>query len=156
MFSFTQPRLGPKPFSSNSGDVSFDKVFAVPVAPGSQENIHHASTVGSADNGGDSFVAPAPAAPVVAATTQNKPDLIVEIEIKSEWKNFYFLFFTNFFYYYFSTEPNADNAGDSSVQKSLSTSERRKVCQKLLKSNKIIAKSSIYCLRLINQIEINV
>ncbi|XP_014101527.2 coronin-7 isoform X3 [Bactrocera oleae] len=99
------PRLGPKPFSSNSGDVSFDKVFAVPVAPGSQENIHHASTVGSADNGGDSFVAPAPAAPVVAATTQNKPDLIVEIEIK---------------------KPNADNAGDSSVQKSLSTSERRK------------------------------
>ncbi|XP_014101549.2 coronin-7 isoform X4 [Bactrocera oleae] len=100
------PRLGPKPFSSNSGDVSFDKVFAVPVAPGSQENIHHASTVGSADNGGDSFVAPAPAAPVVAATTQNKPDLIVEIEIK---------------------KPNADNAGDSSVQKSLSTSERRKI-----------------------------
>ncbi|XP_050330687.1 coronin-7 isoform X3 [Bactrocera neohumeralis] len=98
------PRLGPKPFSSNSGDVSFDKVFAVPVAPGSQENIHHASTAGSADNGGDSFVAPAPPAPL-AATTPNKPDLIVEIEIK---------------------KPNADNAGDSSVQKSLSTSERRK------------------------------
>ncbi|XP_018782894.1 PREDICTED: coronin-7 isoform X4 [Bactrocera latifrons] len=99
------PRLGPKPFSSNSGDVSFDKVFAVPVAPGSQENIHHASTAGSADNGCDSFVAPAPPAPV-AATTPNKPDLIVEIEIK---------------------KPNADNAGDSSVQKSLSTSERRKI-----------------------------
>ncbi|XP_050330688.1 coronin-7 isoform X4 [Bactrocera neohumeralis] len=99
------PRLGPKPFSSNSGDVSFDKVFAVPVAPGSQENIHHASTAGSADNGGDSFVAPAPPAPL-AATTPNKPDLIVEIEIK---------------------KPNADNAGDSSVQKSLSTSERRKI-----------------------------
>ncbi|XP_039959760.1 coronin-7 isoform X1 [Bactrocera tryoni] len=99
-----KPRLGPKPFSSNSGDVSFDKVFAVPVAPGSQENIHHASTAGSADNGGDSFVAPAPPAPL-AATTPNKPDLIVEIEIK---------------------KPNADNAGDSSVQKSLSTSERRK------------------------------
>uniref|UniRef100_A0A034VB74 Coronin n=1 Tax=Bactrocera dorsalis TaxID=27457 RepID=A0A034VB74_BACDO len=99
------PRLGPKPFSSNSGDVSFDKVFAVPVAPGSQENIHHASTAGSADNGGDSFVAPAPPAPV-AAITPNKPDLIVEIEIK---------------------KPNADNGGDSSVQKSLSTSERRKI-----------------------------
>uniref|UniRef100_A0A0K8WKV7 Coronin n=1 Tax=Bactrocera latifrons TaxID=174628 RepID=A0A0K8WKV7_BACLA len=113
------PRLGPKPFSSNSGDVSFDKVFAVPVAPGSQENIHHASTAGSADNGCDSFVAPAPPAPV-AATTPNKPDLIVEIEIK---------------------KPNADNAGDSSVQKSLSTSERRKVCKKLLKYNKFIQKS---------------
>ncbi|XP_049311007.1 coronin-7 isoform X4 [Bactrocera dorsalis] len=99
------PRLGPKPFSSNSGDVSFDKVFAVPVAPGSQENIHHASTAGSADNGGDSFVAPAPPAPV-PAITPNKPDLIVEIEIK---------------------KPNADNGGDSSVQKSLSTSERRKI-----------------------------
>ncbi|XP_011177590.1 coronin-7 isoform X3 [Zeugodacus cucurbitae] len=98
------PRLGPKPFSSNSGDVSFDKVFAVPVAPGSQENIHHASTAGSADNGGDSFVAPAPPPPVAAAT-QNKPDLIVEIEIK---------------------KPNADNEGDSNVQKTLSTSERRK------------------------------
>ncbi|XP_011177594.1 coronin-7 isoform X4 [Zeugodacus cucurbitae] len=99
------PRLGPKPFSSNSGDVSFDKVFAVPVAPGSQENIHHASTAGSADNGGDSFVAPAPPPPVAAAT-QNKPDLIVEIEIK---------------------KPNADNEGDSNVQKTLSTSERRKI-----------------------------
>ncbi|XP_067641653.1 coronin-7 isoform X3 [Eurosta solidaginis] len=102
------PRLGPKPFSSNSGDVSFDKVFAVPVAPGSQENIHHISTMGATvDNGGDGFVQPAPAAPVAstAATTQNKPDLIVEIEIK---------------------KPNAGNANESNIQKTLSTSERRK------------------------------
>lgn len=28
-----QPRLGPKPFTSASGDVSFDKVFSVPSAP---------------------------------------------------------------------------------------------------------------------------
>ncbi|XP_054728051.1 coronin-7 isoform X3 [Anastrepha obliqua] len=98
------PRLGPKPFSSNSGDVSFDKVFAVPVAPGSQENIHHISTAGAADNGGDTFVAPAPVAPA-ATPTQNKPDLIVEIEIK---------------------KPNADNANESNIQKTLSTSERRK------------------------------
>ncbi|XP_067641654.1 coronin-7 isoform X4 [Eurosta solidaginis] len=103
------PRLGPKPFSSNSGDVSFDKVFAVPVAPGSQENIHHISTMGATvDNGGDGFVQPAPAAPVAstAATTQNKPDLIVEIEIK---------------------KPNAGNANESNIQKTLSTSERRKI-----------------------------
>ncbi|XP_054728049.1 coronin-7 isoform X1 [Anastrepha obliqua] len=99
-----KPRLGPKPFSSNSGDVSFDKVFAVPVAPGSQENIHHISTAGAADNGGDTFVAPAPVAPA-ATPTQNKPDLIVEIEIK---------------------KPNADNANESNIQKTLSTSERRK------------------------------
>ncbi|XP_054728052.1 coronin-7 isoform X4 [Anastrepha obliqua] len=99
------PRLGPKPFSSNSGDVSFDKVFAVPVAPGSQENIHHISTAGAADNGGDTFVAPAPVAPA-ATPTQNKPDLIVEIEIK---------------------KPNADNANESNIQKTLSTSERRKI-----------------------------
>ncbi|XP_053949848.1 coronin-7 isoform X3 [Anastrepha ludens] len=98
------PRLGPKPFSSNSGDVSFDKVFAVPVAPGSQENIHHISTAGAADNGGDTFVAPAPVAPA-ATPTQNKPDLIVEIEIK---------------------KPNVDNANESNIQKTLSTSERRK------------------------------
>ncbi|XP_067641651.1 coronin-7 isoform X2 [Eurosta solidaginis] len=104
-----KPRLGPKPFSSNSGDVSFDKVFAVPVAPGSQENIHHISTMGATvDNGGDGFVQPAPAAPVAstAATTQNKPDLIVEIEIK---------------------KPNAGNANESNIQKTLSTSERRKI-----------------------------
>ncbi|XP_053949849.1 coronin-7 isoform X4 [Anastrepha ludens] len=99
------PRLGPKPFSSNSGDVSFDKVFAVPVAPGSQENIHHISTAGAADNGGDTFVAPAPVAPA-ATPTQNKPDLIVEIEIK---------------------KPNVDNANESNIQKTLSTSERRKI-----------------------------
>ncbi|XP_030567471.1 coronin-7 isoform X3 [Drosophila novamexicana] len=60
------PRLGPKPFSSNTGDVSFDKVFAVPVAPGSHENI---SNVGQ-ENCSD---VPAPGA---------KPDLIVEIEIQ--------------------------------------------------------------------------
>ncbi|XP_017470181.1 PREDICTED: coronin-7 isoform X3 [Rhagoletis zephyria] len=95
------PRLGPKPFSSNSGDVSFDKVFAVPVAPGSQENIHNLSSGGTADNGGDTFSAPA----TVAATAQNKPDLIVEIEIK---------------------KPHVDNVSESNVQKTLSTSERRK------------------------------
>ncbi|XP_030567468.1 coronin-7 isoform X1 [Drosophila novamexicana] len=61
-----KPRLGPKPFSSNTGDVSFDKVFAVPVAPGSHENI---SNVGQ-ENCSD---VPAPGA---------KPDLIVEIEIQ--------------------------------------------------------------------------
>ncbi|XP_004529504.1 coronin-7 isoform X4 [Ceratitis capitata] len=101
------PRLGPKPFSSNSGDVSFDKVFAVPVAPGSQENIHHASTAGGTadNNGGDNFVPPAAPTPT-ATTAQSKPDLIVEIEIK---------------------KPNTDNAGDGNVQKTLSTSERRKI-----------------------------
>ncbi|XP_020715431.1 coronin-7 isoform X2 [Ceratitis capitata] len=102
-----KPRLGPKPFSSNSGDVSFDKVFAVPVAPGSQENIHHASTAGGTadNNGGDNFVPPAAPTPT-ATTAQSKPDLIVEIEIK---------------------KPNTDNAGDGNVQKTLSTSERRKI-----------------------------
>lgn len=35
-----QPRLGPKPFSSvGSGEVSFDKVFSVPQAPGSGEEV---------------------------------------------------------------------------------------------------------------------
>jgi len=74
MFNFNvfinlQPRLGPKPFSSTTGDVSFDKVFAVPLAPGSHENI---SNVGQ-DSGVDMTPAQGP-----------KPDLIVEIEIKSE------------------------------------------------------------------------
>ncbi|XP_037724374.1 coronin-7 isoform X3 [Drosophila subpulchrella] len=63
------PRLGPKPFSSTTGDVSFDKVFAVPLAPGSHENI---SNVGQ-DSGVDLTPAQAP-----------KPDLIVEIEIKKK------------------------------------------------------------------------
>ncbi|XP_037724371.1 coronin-7 isoform X1 [Drosophila subpulchrella] len=64
-----KPRLGPKPFSSTTGDVSFDKVFAVPLAPGSHENI---SNVGQ-DSGVDLTPAQAP-----------KPDLIVEIEIKKK------------------------------------------------------------------------
>ncbi|XP_052850061.1 coronin-7 isoform X3 [Drosophila gunungcola] len=63
------PRLGPKPFSSTTGDVSFDKVFAVPLAPGSHENI---SNVGQ-----DSAVEMTPAQGA-------KPDLIVEIEIKKK------------------------------------------------------------------------
>ncbi|XP_016948570.1 coronin-7 isoform X3 [Drosophila biarmipes] len=63
------PRLGPKPFSSTTGDVSFDKVFAVPLAPGSHENI---SNVGQ-----DSAVEMTPA-------QGPKPDLIVEIEIKKK------------------------------------------------------------------------
>ncbi|KQS30507.1 coronin-7 isoform X3 [Drosophila erecta] len=63
------PRLGPKPFSSTTGDVSFDKVFAVPLAPGSHENI---SNVGQ-----DSGVEMTPAQGA-------KPDLIVEIEIKKK------------------------------------------------------------------------
>ncbi|XP_016939248.2 coronin-7 isoform X3 [Drosophila suzukii] len=63
------PRLGPKPFSSTTGDVSFDKVFAVPLAPGSHENI---SNVGQ-DSGVDMTPAQGP-----------KPDLIVEIEIKKK------------------------------------------------------------------------
>ncbi|XP_017064740.1 coronin-7 isoform X1 [Drosophila eugracilis] len=64
-----KPRLGPKPFSSTTGDVSFDKVFAVPLAPGSHENI---SNVGQ-----DSGVEMTPAQGA-------KPDLIVEIEIKKK------------------------------------------------------------------------
>ncbi|XP_064555411.1 coronin-7 isoform X1 [Drosophila montana] len=89
------PRLGPKPFSSNTGDVSFDKVFAVPVAPGSHENI---SNVGQ-ENCSE---VPAPGA---------KPDLIVEIEIEKSHER----------------EPNvAGNGNGNGVQKSLTTSERRK------------------------------
>ncbi|XP_032594622.1 coronin-7 isoform X4 [Drosophila grimshawi] len=90
------PRLGPKPFSSNTGDVSFDKVFAVPVAPGSHENI---SNVGQ-DNGSD------------LSTTQAKPDLIVEIEIKKNHEG--------------DTNVTGNGNGNG-VQKSLTTSERRKI-----------------------------
>ncbi|XP_068139744.1 coronin-7 isoform X1 [Drosophila tropicalis] len=86
-----KPRLGPKPFSSNTGDVSFDKVFAVPLAPGSHENI---SNVGHET---ESNVVPT-----------NKPDIIVEIEIKKKHEH----------------EPNA--LSGNGVQKSLTTSERRK------------------------------
>ncbi|XP_070074393.1 coronin-7 isoform X3 [Drosophila takahashii] len=65
------PRLGPKPFSSTTGDVSFDKVFAVPLAPGSHENI---SNVGQ-ESGVAELIPPAQGP---------KPDLIVEIEIKKK------------------------------------------------------------------------
>ncbi|XP_062137886.1 coronin-7 isoform X3 [Drosophila sulfurigaster albostrigata] len=93
------PRLGPKPFSSNTGDVSFDKVFAVPVAPGSHENI---SSVGQ-ENCSET------------PTQGAKPDLIVEIEIKKNHER----------------EPNVagngnGNGNGNGVQKSLTTSERRK------------------------------
>ncbi|XP_013109515.2 coronin-7 isoform X1 [Stomoxys calcitrans] len=89
-----KPRLGPKPFSSNTVDVTFDKVFAVPVAPGSQENLANPTPQGAG-------VANEPESPLAS-----KPDLIVEIEIKKP-----------------STESNNENNG---LQKSLSTSERRK------------------------------
>ncbi|XP_055910299.1 coronin-7 isoform X4 [Eupeodes corollae] len=83
------PRLGPKPFSSNSGDLTLDKVFAVPHAPGSID------TLNSLD---ETISPPAP----------NKPDLIVEIEIKKE-------------------KPLRNGDGDEeSGSKSLTTSERRK------------------------------
>ncbi|XP_030380974.1 coronin-7 isoform X2 [Scaptodrosophila lebanonensis] len=64
------PRLGPKPFTGNTGDVSFDEVFAVPKAPGSQENISHLVSNISQD------------ACTEVPPQGVKPDLIVEIEIK--------------------------------------------------------------------------
>ncbi|XP_055843174.1 coronin-7 isoform X6 [Episyrphus balteatus] len=84
------PRLGPKPFSSNSGDLTLDKVFAVPHAPGSQDTL----------NSLDETISP---------PASNKPDLIVEIEIKKE-----------------KPQRNGDADGDSRP-KSLTTSERRKI-----------------------------
>ncbi|SPP86641.1 coronin-7 isoform X3 [Drosophila guanche] len=97
------PRLGPKPFSSTTGDVSFDKVFAVPLAPGSHENI---SSVGQESNVGSGGGEPAPA---IAAHVQPsaKPDLI-EIEIKKK------------------NERETIATAGNGVQKSLTTSERRK------------------------------
>ncbi|XP_073834070.1 coronin isoform X2 [Musca autumnalis] len=92
-----KPRLGPKPFSSNAADVTFDKVFAVPVAPGSQENLSK-SEPPAATHETD---ATSPSAP--------KPDLIVEIEIKK------------------SATAESDNNENNGLQKSLSTSERRKI-----------------------------
>nr|XP_016939250.1 coronin-7 isoform X4 [Drosophila suzukii] len=97
------PRLGPKPFSSTTGDVSFDKVFAVPLAPGSHENI---SNVGQ-DSGVDMTPAQGP-----------KPDLIVEIEIKKKHER----------------EPAPPVAGNG-VQKSLTTSERRKIFEQSSESS---------------------
>ncbi|XP_017030540.1 coronin-7 isoform X3 [Drosophila kikkawai] len=92
-----KPRLGPKPFSSTSGDVSFDKVFAVPLAPGSHENI---SSVGQDNSsGGGLEIIPTEGGP--------KPDLIVNIEIKAR------------------APPPAAATGNG-VQVSLTTSERRK------------------------------
>ncbi|XP_070143994.1 coronin-7 isoform X2 [Drosophila kikkawai] len=92
------PRLGPKPFSSTSGDVSFDKVFAVPLAPGSHENI---SSVGQDNSsGGGLEIIPTEGGP--------KPDLIVNIEIKAR------------------APPPAAATGNG-VQVSLTTSERRKI-----------------------------
>lgn len=65
--------MGPKPFSSNSVDVTFDKVFAVPVAPGSQENLSN-----------NPHGVNAAAANEAESPSATKPDLIVEIEIKSK------------------------------------------------------------------------
>ncbi|XP_015041269.2 coronin-7 isoform X3 [Drosophila pseudoobscura] len=94
------PRLGPKPFSSTTGDVSFDKVFAVPLAPGSHENI---SNVGQESGGSGE-----PAAAPTHVQPSAKPDLIVEIEIKKK-----------------NERETVASAGNG-VQKSLTTSERRK------------------------------
>ncbi|XP_015041271.2 coronin-7 isoform X1 [Drosophila pseudoobscura] len=95
-----KPRLGPKPFSSTTGDVSFDKVFAVPLAPGSHENI---SNVGQESGGSGE-----PAAAPTHVQPSAKPDLIVEIEIKKK-----------------NERETVASAGNG-VQKSLTTSERRK------------------------------
>lgn len=73
IFTFFQPRLGPKPFSSNAADVTFDKVFAVPVAPGSQENLSNTKSETPVTHETDS-----------TSPSATKPDLIVEIEIKSK------------------------------------------------------------------------
>ncbi|XP_070074394.1 coronin-7 isoform X4 [Drosophila takahashii] len=97
------PRLGPKPFSSTTGDVSFDKVFAVPLAPGSHENI---SNVGQ-ESGVAELIPPAQGP---------KPDLIVEIEIKKKHER----------------EPVV---GGNGVQKSLTTSERRKIFEQSSESS---------------------
>lgn len=61
---YLQPRLGPKPFSVGSGDVSFDKVFSVPQVPGNErvsggdsapvENKSTDSSDGSVDEQKDS------------------------------------------------------------------------------------------------------
>lgn len=83
-----KPRLGPKPFSSNSGELTLDKVFAVPQAPGSQDTL----------NSLDETISP---------PATNKPDLIVEIEIKKPQRN-------------------GDSDGECRP-KSLTTSERRKI-----------------------------
>ncbi|XP_017147027.1 coronin-7 isoform X2 [Drosophila miranda] len=101
-----KPRLGPKPFSSTTGDVSFDKVFAVPLAPGSHENISNVGqeSVGSGGVSGE----PAAAAPTHVQASA-KPDLIVEIEIKKK-----------------NERETVASAGNG-VQKSLTTSERRKI-----------------------------
>ncbi|XP_058977707.1 coronin-7 isoform X3 [Musca domestica] len=90
------PRLGPKPFSSNAADVTFDKVFAVPVAPGSQENLSNTKSETPVTHETDS-----------TSPSATKPDLIVEIEIKK-------------------TTTETDNNENNGLQKSLSTSERRK------------------------------
>lgn len=55
-----EPRLGPKPFSSNSGDVSFDKVFAVPQFRGQDIEVEEQKA------------------------ESKLSDLLVEIEIKKE------------------------------------------------------------------------
>uniref|UniRef100_A0A1A9W972 Coronin n=1 Tax=Glossina brevipalpis TaxID=37001 RepID=A0A1A9W972_9MUSC len=90
-----KPRLGPKPFSSNSADVCFDKVFAVPVAPGSQENLSQLQNS---------------SANIEIDSSTVKPDLIVEIEIKKTGHN--------------CSDKEINSNG---IQKSLSTSERRKI-----------------------------
>ncbi|KAH8289104.1 hypothetical protein KR054_000406 [Drosophila jambulina] len=95
-----KPRLGPKPFSSTSGDVSFDKVFAVPLAPGSHENISSVGQDNSSGGGGAMEIIPTEGCP--------KPDLIVNIEIKARGPP--------------AVAPSTGNG----VQISLTTSERRK------------------------------
>ncbi|KAH8396307.1 hypothetical protein KR222_007695 [Zaprionus bogoriensis] len=60
-----KPRLGPKPFPTD--EVSFDKVFAVPVAPGSHENISNVGQESCTE---------------VSVQGGGKPDIIVEIQIK--------------------------------------------------------------------------
>ncbi|XP_055370712.1 coronin-7 isoform X2 [Condylostylus longicornis] len=96
------PRLGPKPFSSNAGDVSFDKVFSVPHAPGSIE-------VDNLNFGEQKMVNDTNGVECESKKIFSSPDL-VEIQIKKEERDL------------------ADNSKNGhEEQKSLTTLERRKL-----------------------------
>ncbi|XP_055370713.1 coronin-7 isoform X3 [Condylostylus longicornis] len=96
-----KPRLGPKPFSSNAGDVSFDKVFSVPHAPGSIE-------VDNLNFGEQKMVNDTNGVECESKKIFSSPDL-VEIQIKKEERDL------------------ADNSKNGhEEQKSLTTLERRK------------------------------
>lgn len=132
-----QPRLGPKPFSSVSADISFDQTFSVPSAPGSLDE-------GDANNEQpQQKESPPPAVVSLQEDASGEDDdrvLLREKATADSIEGIYSFFFKLYLISHyngsisFEDTTNGDlsdvtesNSLEEDLQKAISTAERRKV-----------------------------